>query len=282
MKEINDNEIRIVGHKPPKDYRKIVKIAAVAVLAIVIVCILIRVMATPKQVNESKNKRETEQTSQKNSMTTSDSTTLSYTEISDTVINDVKLRVYTPVNAVAEMQLGPVNTSDTNIVLAAQAADVREDNKEILGTFVLKGEQISHGKSRNGYCSIIDNKIEIGHCTYTNCYEEAVDKNGYFFRQYSLISDGSIVEVKNKGKAIRKALCWNKGKICIIRTLERESFHDFSQALADFGVAEAINLVGGDFNIFSVDKDGTKTDIKKCRYEKANYIVWKAPASKGK
>lgn len=284
MKEINDNEIRIIGHKPPKDHKKIITIAAVAVIVAIIAYILIRVIAT-KPVNESKDKRKTEQTSQKTAVTTSDSTMRPYTEISDTTINDVKLCIYTPCNAVAELQLDKLDTSNPEIVLAAQAAFVYLNNndEEVLDDFVLKGEQLSYGKSKNGYCSIIGNEIKLGRCDNNTCCEEAVEGKGYFFRQYSLVSDSLPVKVTDKRKAVRNALCWYKGNICVIGTQERESFHDFSQALADLGVSEAVNLIGGNKTVFAMDKDGKKTDTKlEGKVEKTNYIVWKAADSRSK
>ncbi len=281
MKEINDNEIRIIGHKPPKDRKKIITIAAVAVIVAIIAFILIKVFATPIPDDEPTPA----ESSPKTAVTTSDSTMRPYTEISDTTINDVKLCIYTPCNAVAELQLGKLDTSNPEIVLAAQAAFVYLNNndEEVLDDFVLKGEQLSYGKSKNGYCSIIGNEIKLGRCYNNTCCEEAVEGKGYFFRQYSLVSDSLLVKVTDKRKAVRNALCWYKGNICVIGTQERESFHDFSQALKDLGVSEAVNLIGGNKTVFAMDKDGKKTDTKlENKVEKTNYIVWKAAESRSK
>ena len=281
MKEINDNEIRIIGHKPPTNHKKIIIILVIAIVAVVLLWLLIKFIMASKP-EETPLPLPYETPSEKAQLTNIDTTLRSYTEIFDTTINDVQLRLYSPVNALAELQIGQLDTTNPDLILAAQAADVRADNGEILGAFVLKGELVSRGNSRCGYCSIINNEIKIGHSDYASCYEEVVENSGYFFRQYSLVSDSSLVEVKTKGKAIRNALCWYKGKICVVGTQERESFHDFAQALVDLGVSEAINLVGSYNQIFAVAEDGTKTNIDKCRYKNANYIVWKSNTNKNR
>ena len=65
-------------------------------------------------------------------------TDLSFTEKIDTIVNDVVLSVYIPHNAVPELTLGVPDRNDSNIIFAAQAADIRKDNRKILGAFVLK------------------------------------------------------------------------------------------------------------------------------------------------
>lgn len=67
---------------------------------------------------------------------------------------------------------------------------------------------------------------------------------GCFFRQYPLVDNGRLVENELKGKSIRKAICDRGGEILVVMTREPELFHDFSQALVDLGVNNAIYLVG--------------------------------------
>ena len=199
--------------------------------------------------------------------------------VRDTVINDVPLRLYTPVNALPELCIGYPDPNDHTLVMAFQAADIRADNHEILGAFVLKGEMLSRGRSKKGFCAIIDGSIQLGMAESTSLLEEATEKEGYFFRQYPLVLDGKMVQNKPKNKALRHALCEKDGKILTVSSMEKESLHDFAQALADLGVRDAIYLVGADAYGFCRTEEETSTwGERKTEkmYEKVNFIVWRA------
>jgi len=56
-----------------------------------------------------------------------------YTDISDTIVNGIQLRIFSPQNATATLNIGPYNKADSSIVLISQAADIRADNKDIVG-----------------------------------------------------------------------------------------------------------------------------------------------------
>ena len=68
-----------------------------------------------------------------------DSLAMGFTEIRDTLINDIPIRIYIPHNAAMSLHIGRINKADTSIVYVAQAADIRADNGGIVGAFVLKG-----------------------------------------------------------------------------------------------------------------------------------------------
>ena len=200
--------------------------------------------------------------------------------VRDTSVNDVQMRIYTPVNAVPELCIGYPNPKDNTLVLAFQAADIRADNHEILGAFVLKGEMLSRGRSKKGFCAIIDGKIQLGMAESTPLLEEATEKEGYFFRQYPLVLEGKMVENKPKNKALRHALCeWN-GSIVTVSSMEKESLHDFAQALADLGVQNAIYLVGADaYGFFRTRETGFSswgTDVHRWKdAENVNFVLWR-------
>ena len=201
--------------------------------------------------------------------------------VRDTVINDVPLSLLTPVNAMPKLSLGIPDTADPSLILALQAADIRADNKKIVGAFVLKGELLSRGVAKKGFCAILDGKIQLGMSESTPLFEETTAKNGYFFRQYPLVNQGTMVENNPKNKAIRHALCELDGQIVVVSSGTRESFHDFAQALADLGVREAISLTGGDAFGFRHDsKNGLYTwgsDLKKSKnIPGLNFIVWRS------
>lgn len=203
-----------------------------------------------------------------------------YTEKKDTVINDVVLSLYIPHNAVPELTLGVPTDSGNRIILAAQAADIRKDNKKILGAFVLKGKPLAWGLSKKGYCAIIDNKVTVGVSENSPLFEEATEKEGYFFRQYPLVDNGAIVENEPKNKTMRKALCARAGQVFVAVSETDESFHDFSQALVDLGVENAIYLVGG-YSSFGwyIGSDGQRIlfapNVHRGIYMNENYIIWR-------
>ena len=205
--------------------------------------------------------------------------------VHDTVINDVPLRIHTPVNAVPELSIGYPDLKDNTLVMAFQAADVRADNHEILGAYVLKGEMLSRGRSKKGFCAIIDGKIQLGMAESTPLLEEATEKEGYFFRQYPLVLDGKMVENKPKNKAFRHALCELNGTIVTVSSLEKESLHDFAQALADLGVQNAIYLVGTEaYGFCRTQSDNMPETVTwgerqtDKTFEKVNFIVWRINA----
>lgn len=203
--------------------------------------------------------------------------------VRDTSVNDVQMRLYTPVNAVPELSIGYPDLQDNTLVLAFQAADVRADNYEILGAYVLKGEMLSRGRSKKGFCAIIDGKIQLGMAESTPLLEEATEKEGYFFRQYPLVLDGQMVQNKPKNKALRHALCELNGTIVTVSSMEKESLHDFAQALADLGVQNAIYLVGAEaYGFYRTQSEETPETVTWGErqtgktFEKVNFIVWRA------
>ena len=201
-----------------------------------------------------------------------------YTEHLRDTINDIPIDIYIPHNAKPELMLGVPSLHDKSIILTTQAADIRADNGKIVGAFVMKGEPLSWGLSKKGYCGIIDGKVTIGVSENSPLFEEATEKGGHFFRQYPLVDNGVLVENEPKGKSIRKALCDRNGEIMVIMTQTPESFHDFAQALVDMKVDNAIYLVGASsFGYFRDRYDHLAIIYNKYgrgyRYE--NFIVWR-------
>lgn len=204
--------------------------------------------------------------------------TPAYTVRTDTVVNGVPLSIYTPCNATPLLVIGEAALSDTSAVLVAQAADVRGDNGQIAGAYVVRGELVSKGQAKAGFCSIINGDITVGVADATPMLEEALATEGYFFRQYPLVVAGQLVENKPRGRALRKALAEINGRIHVISSPGRLTFHDFSQALVDLGARNAIYLVGASSSGFYVDAQGLRTDFTThapSPYENINFIVWR-------
>ena len=197
----------------------------------------------------------------------------------DTTINDVQLTLYIPHNATPRLTVGAPDPETRRAILAFQAADIRADNRKILGAFVLQGHPLAWGLSKKGYCAILDDKVTIGVADNSPLFEEATEKGGYFFRQYGLVDNGQLVENEPKNKTMRKALCDRAGQIFVAVSETDESMHDFAQALVDLGVDNAIYLVGshsafgwwkneaGETEYFSQDKHRQS-------FRNESYVVW--------
>ncbi|WP_148467976.1 hypothetical protein [Alistipes sp.] len=289
-KEIRDDEIRIIGNDTPPPQPPVRRLwgwiafgLATVVLVIVLVLAIwnVREVAQPdaetyfepQPAPAATEVRAPQQLGQ-----AVDSLADGFTEVRDTTINDIPLRIYIPHNAEMTLHVGRLDKRDTTIVYAAQAADIRRDNRKIVGAFVLRGEPLAWGLSKKGYCAVIDGRITVGVAANSPLFEEATERGGYFFRQYALVDNGRLVENEPKNKSIRRSLCDRGGEIMMIETLSAESFHDFAQALVDLGADHAIYLVGSTSYGWAVDGEGAQHEFgvensHLPRY--TSYIVWR-------
>lgn len=201
-----------------------------------------------------------------------------YTAVQDTIVDGTKLTILTPIGGRPELAIGGETLNDTTALLIVQAADVRGDNGEIVGAFVLKGNLLSTGRSKAGFCAIIGGAITVGVADTTPFLEQALDSGGDFFRQYPLVVGSQVVENKPKGKSYRKALAELAGQMVVIMSCDKMTFHDFSQALVDLGVTNAIYLVGSTAYGFARVEDGsivTFGEKVENSPEHVSYIVWR-------
>lgn len=297
LKDIRDDQIRIVGEseeKKPLQHNIRVAILVLFRLLIVVVIGVIILVASKHIVKKGVDFKQPEpslfepielpkQRELKKLGKEVDSLAKGFTEIRDTIINDILLKIYIPHNAELSLHIGRVDKGDTNIVYVAQAADVRADNGGIVGAFVLKGEPKAWGLSKKGFCASINGKVTIGVADNTSLFEEATVNQGYFFRQYPLVKDGVLIDNEPKGKAIRRAICDRRGEIFMVHTDSIESFHDFAQALVDLGVNQAVYLVGSSAYGWAVDENGIMHEFGEDNYsndnskmaKNTNYIVWR-------
>ena len=294
--DITDDQIRVLGHRteasivPGKERKSRwwiwVCIAACLVFLVLAMIFFMRQEAVTEDPEEELREAvydpipdqvQTQEEVKPLGAAVSDDTP-AFTEHIKMVINDIPLDIYIPHNAVPELALGVPDIYDKSIVLTTQAADIRADNGKIVGAFVIKGEPLSWGLSKKGYCGIIDGQITVGVADNSPLFEEATDKGGYFFRQYPLVDNGKLCENEIKTKSIRKALCNRNGEIMVVMSETPESFHDFAQALVDLRIDNAIYLVGSTSYGYFRDKFDHFTQIYEKRrggqkYE--NFIVWK-------
>lgn len=160
-------------------------------------------------------------------------------------IDTTLLHIYIPLMSTAELTVGALDTTDPDILMAVQAADLRRDNGRIVGAFVLAGEPLSWGLSKRGYCAIIDGRLTLGVADNSPLFEQATEQGGDFFRQYPAVDRGQAVENNPENSARRRALCTLEGRTCLILSDDRMTMNAFAQTLETLGVSDAIFLVGG-------------------------------------
>ena len=294
LKDIRDDQIRIVGERAGKTtLPRYVWIAIISflIIALVVTIILFSDKPQEKEVVELIQPEPAlfeplilpEPVQYKWIGKEVDSLAQGFTEIRDTLINDIPIKIFIPHNAEMSLHIGRMNKEDKDVIYAAQAADVRADNGGIVGAFVLKGEPKAWGLSKKGYCASINGKVTIGVAENSPLFEQATLEGGYFFRQYPLVKDGQVIDNEPKGKSIRRAICDRQGEIFMVETGTIESFHDFAQALADLGVNQAVYLVGSSAYGWAVDEAGTTHEFGEDNYytgrrrmpKNTSYIVWK-------
>lgn len=297
FEDFNDDQIRVIGQpekpdKPRSPMRWDVLMWIMVLIGIgYLTCLLVEPdfrpdwMKTKVESEETVTQAEETNTKQQEQEigTAVGTSTPGFMEIRDTLINDIPLKLYIPHNADMTLQIGETDMQDPAIIFSAHAADVRADNGAIVGAFVLKGKPLSWGLSKKGFCAVIDGKVTIGVAENSSLFEEATEKGGYFFRQYPLVSDGTLVENEPKGKSIRRAICDRQGEIFMVECLSRESYHDFAQALVDLHVTQAISLVGSSAYGWAVDHEGqlhefglqsNRSFYRKSKYQ-ISHVVWR-------
>lgn len=279
--DIDNDEIRIISSEdntPCSKKRRIIPNIFWILLSILLAGVVI-VMLLPGEKADNETFREAPEQASASKPLTSDASpsAKAYAIRTDTVAAGIALSILTPVNATPTLEIGNGVMNDTSVVLIAQAADIREDNGKIVGAYIVKGELVSKGESKAGFCSIINGDVTIGVADATPMFEQALMNNGYFFRQYPLVVGRQIVENKPKGASNRKALAEIDGKVSVVVCRDRATFHDFSQALIEIGAANAIYLVGGNAYVGYEDAAGKFFTFGPIwdNIDNVNYIVWR-------
>lgn len=287
---MSDDEIRILGgeQNPPipshpnapstgdnRERRLFYFIIALIIVAIIVLAGILIHSKTDTSNDSDPTTTDSIKTSSESTTTVASSPNACLI-INDTIINDIPLRIIIPQNCQMNLHWGKLPLND-DILLAMPAADIRRDIDAPTGAFVTNGEIIAKGHAKYGFCAIIGDKITIGRQRETPLFERCIEENGSFFRQYSLVSNGELMEIAPKGKSLRRALCYANGEILVVLTLDKESFHDFSQALVDLKVQEALSLSGGDSFLKYTDTTGNSITQGKSftkRSKSENYLIW--------
>ena len=288
--DILDDEIRFIspGGKPssrgPKarNSRLIWLGLAAGIIIIVLALVLIFFVnssseAEESEMGEARISETSDQPDSEDLITELDENAAPYTSLADTIINGRKLTILKPIGGVAKLVIGDSILDIEGPVLVAQAADVRRDNGQIVGAYVINGDMKSRGKAKSGFCAIINNEITIGVAQTTPLLERATEENGFFFRQYPLVYEGEVIENKPKNLSQRKALAILNDEVVIVLSEERLSFSEFSQALVGLGIKNAIYLTGSAAYLKAKLEDGQIYEFGKRAPNcppNTNYIYW--------
>lgn len=284
LDNIGENEIRIIGTNPDA-LQEQPKRKAWYWLAIVLIIVIIGLAAYFIRGCKSEPSKPVEPVKVE-----SDSIVAipGYVEKEDTIINNVSLHRYIPINAQPKLVLGLIKEIPEKYILGAMAADFSIDNGiySVTGAFVIQGQMLNHSKSKYGFCALLKDTVVIGNDLSTSYFEKAIEEKGDFFRQHALVHDGEVVnKVISKICALRRSLCrLNDGRLCIIDTDMSVSLDVFSEALRQYGVSEAIALMGTGAAVrWATDNAGRRYIAGADEYEfpndVVNYIVWESTGS---
>lgn len=281
--DIGDDEIRVIGKSSEGRRKKLllrnILGVCIAVLVLAALALWIVKRATLASHNEGRSIYEPQTMLSEPACAPIPIPTPSASVLCDTLYGNGQMLVrLMPVNAVPELMIDRPDTLDEKILLAAQAADIRRDNGEIVGAYVLAGKPVAWGLSKRGYAAIIDGKLSVGVADNSPLFEKATETGGYFFRQYPLVDNGQAVMNNPKNKAVRKALCQSGEDNFLVISQAPLTLSEFATALAAAGIENAISLVGGSSNGFVRSCEGGISHlglIPRMAYKYENYIVWR-------
>ena len=170
----------------------------------------------------------------------------------------VALDIYELHNVKAELTLVEPDTTDHSVLMYTRTADYTATGR-YLGSLVVDGEQKRSDVSRLGYCAIAKGNMVIGISRFDDMREHMVERNGSYFRQFVLVSNGELPQrFFLHGKVERKALARTADdRLCVIATRHPETLWDFADALREYGYVDAIYLTGGNESGFYRAPDGT-------------------------
>ncbi len=279
MNRTEEDEIQVLG-TPSKGVQKRKRMVVIVTIVVIVAIISFLFFFISNQNSELQPDSELSKIENNRKIVQADSIQQeSMIRIFKDSINDIPLVLYSLVNLKAELSFSMPEKEDSTVFFVVPAADIRRDNKEIVGDYVFKGEQLFTGKRKVGYCAIIDGKVSLGISLNDEVKDYCISNKGYFFRQYILVMNGEMQENKLKGKSLRRALAKQGTDLYIIESCNPESLYDFSEALADIGITEAIYLPGGNsYKRYRDGKDGKMYESTSNRIPVSphlNYIIFR-------
>ena len=161
----------------------------------------------------------------------------------------------------ASIEFEEPDTADTSVYLYCRSADHKPDGNYI-GSLVVNGVVRQNDTQRLGYMAMLGENSVIGVSRSEKVKDYVQENGGSFFRQFILVSDGSIPSrFFLHGKVERRAIGRIDNRLYYIATRHKETLWDFADALREYGFIDAIYITGGTDYGFYRDKDGVRHDI---------------------
>ena len=161
----------------------------------------------------------------------------------------------------ANIEFEEPDTADTSVYLYCRSADHKADGT-YLGSLVVDGDVHQSDTHRLGYMAMVGGNSVIGISRSEKVKVFVQEHGGSFFRQFILVSDGTIPgRFFLHGKVERRAIGRIGDQLYYIATRNKETLWDFADALREFGFIDAIYITGGADYVYYRSKDGIRHDI---------------------
>jgi len=161
----------------------------------------------------------------------------------------------------ASIEFEEPDTADTSVYLYCRSADHKADSTYI-GSLVVNGEERQSDTYRLAYMAMLGGNSVIGISRSEKVKDFVQERGGSFFRQFILVSDGTIpTRFFLHGKVERRAIGRIGDQLYYIATRHKETLWDFADALREYGFIDAIYITGGADYVFCRDKNGIRHDI---------------------
>lgn len=161
----------------------------------------------------------------------------------------------------ANIEFEEPDTADTSVYLYCRSADHKADGT-YLGSLVVDGDVRQSDTHRLGYMAMVGGNSVIGISRSEKVNDFVQEHGGSFFRQFILVSDGTIPgRFFLHGKVERRAIGRIGDQLYYIATRNKETLWDFADALREYGFIDAIYITGGADYIYYRSKDGIRHDI---------------------
>ena len=161
----------------------------------------------------------------------------------------------------ASIEFQEPDTADTSVYLYCRSADHKADSTYI-GSLVADGKEYQSDTHRLGYMAMLGGNSVIGISRSEKVKDYVQERGGSFFRQFILVSDGTIpARFYLHGKVERRAIGRIGDQLYFIATRHKETLWDFADALREYGFIDAIYITGGADYVFYRSKDGVRHDI---------------------
>lgn len=161
----------------------------------------------------------------------------------------------------AKIEFEEPDTADTSVYLYCRSADHKADGTYI-GSLVVDGDVRQSDTHRLGYMAMVGGNSVIGISRSEKVKDFVQEHGGSFFRQFILVSDGTIPgRFFLHGKVERRAIGRIGDQLYYIATRNKETLWDFADALREYGFIDAIYITGGADYVYYRSKDSIRHDI---------------------